>query len=97
MDETLSSLRFGQRAKRIKTHVHVNRMMSPEQLMALVEALRAELTQAKRCVGLWLCVWLWVGVAADVWLWLCGCVAVWLWLLVCVWLSASRHTCTSTG
>jgi hypothetical protein len=74
MDETLSSLRFGQRAKRIKTHVHVNKMMSPEQLMALVEALRAELTQAKRCVGLglWLCVWLCV----CVWLWLCGCVAV---------------------
>jgi hypothetical protein len=65
-------------AERIKTHVHVNRMMSPEQLMALVEALRAELTQAKRCVGLWLWLCVAVGVCG------CGCVGVWLWLCVAV-------------
>lgn len=41
--ETLSSLRFGQRAKTIKTVVKMNEQKSAEELTALVEHLRKEL------------------------------------------------------
>ena len=39
LDETLSTLRFGQRAKNIKNMVHVNKKMSYEQLSMKYDAL----------------------------------------------------------
>ena len=49
--ETLSTLRFGQRAKAIKTKVKVNEQKSVEELTQLVEMLRAELAASKRSVS----------------------------------------------
>lgn len=47
-EETVSTLRFGQRAKSIKTTVRINKMLSPEQLMAIIEELRTELAALKK-------------------------------------------------
>eukprot|EP00808_Paulinella_micropora_P023422 g75006.t1 len=45
--ETLSTLRFAQRAKRIKNTVYVNKQLSVEQLTLIVEGLRQELAACK--------------------------------------------------
>ena len=49
--ETLSTLRFGQRAKSIKTKVKVNEQKSVAELTQLVEMLRADLAKSKALVG----------------------------------------------
>ncbi len=49
--ETLSTLRFGARAKAIKTKVKVNEQKSVAELTQLVEMLRADLAKSKAVVG----------------------------------------------
>lgn len=46
-EETLSSLRFGQRAKTLKNKVHRNEERSPEELKEMIRALRKELEEWK--------------------------------------------------
>eukprot|EP00163_Fabomonas_tropica_P028141 TRINITY_DN5670_c0_g1_i3.p1 TRINITY_DN5670_c0_g1~~TRINITY_DN5670_c0_g1_i3.p1 ORF type:complete len:963 (-),score=347.27 TRINITY_DN5670_c0_g1_i3:168-3056(-) len=48
VDETISSLKFAQRAKTIKTTVRVNKVQSAEELQALVASLRKELQALKK-------------------------------------------------
>ena len=48
--ETLSTLRFGQRAKSIKTKVKVNEQKSVAELEQLVDMLRADLGKSKAAV-----------------------------------------------
>ncbi len=46
-EETLSSLRFGQRAKTLKNKIHKNEERSVEELKALIKALRGEVEEWK--------------------------------------------------
>jgi len=47
-DETISSLRFASRAKKVQNHARVNYMYSADQLLLLVAQLQRELATAKR-------------------------------------------------
>jgi hypothetical protein len=46
--ETLSSLKFAQRAKAIKNHFHMNIRNSPEEMQLIIDQLRIELDKTKR-------------------------------------------------
>lgn len=50
-EETVSTLRFAQRAKTIKTRVHVNLQRSTQELEAIIVGLRQELAFAKRRIS----------------------------------------------
>lgn len=52
-EETLSSLRFGQRAKTLKNKVHKNEEESPEMMRATIEALRAAMEVLRTSLSEW--------------------------------------------
>ncbi len=46
-DETLSSIKFAQRARNVRNRVHINVKQSPENLYRIIEHLQSELTEAR--------------------------------------------------
>lgn len=86
--ETLSTLKFGECAKRVTTFASANVVAAPDEVGAQLAQLRAEVVRLKRqvqqCVRWW-CVCVCVRVyfrAVFVCVCLCLCVCVWRWRAV---------------